>query len=90
MVEGKDAPESTELGVRKLAKMAVRNDFFRDLAFHPGMMEIATTLLGPDVYLFPKYVVTETASHRRRENVASGQCLLSANAERRVRILGCL
>ena len=52
MVEGKDAPESTELGVRKLATMAVRNDFFRDLAFHPGMMEIATTLLGPDVYLF--------------------------------------
>ncbi len=52
VTEGQDTPESTELGVRKLAKIAVRNDFFRDLAFHPGMVKIATTLLGPDVYLF--------------------------------------
>lgn len=52
VTEGKDAPESTELGVRKLAKIAVRNGFFRDLAFHPGMVGIATRLLGPDVFLF--------------------------------------
>ena len=52
VTEGKDTPESTELGVRKLAKIAVRNDFFRNLAFHQGMVEIATRLLGPDVYLF--------------------------------------
>ena len=52
VTEGKDAPESTELGVRKLAKIAVRNDFFRNLAFHRGMVEIATRLLGPDIYLF--------------------------------------
>ena len=28
VTEGKDTPESTELGVRKLAKIAVRNDSF--------------------------------------------------------------
>ncbi|MDE0298671.1 MAG: phytanoyl-CoA dioxygenase family protein [Candidatus Poribacteria bacterium] len=52
VTEGQDAPDSTELGVRKLAKIAVRNDYFRDLAFHQGMVTIATTLLGTDVYLF--------------------------------------
>ena len=52
VTEGKDTPESAELGVRRLAKIAVQNDFFRDLAFHAGMVEIATKLLGPDVYLF--------------------------------------
>ncbi len=52
VTKGNDTTASTELGVRKLAKMAVRNDFFRNLAFHSGMLEIATRLLGPDVYLF--------------------------------------
>ena len=52
VTEGKNTPESAELGVRKLAKIAVQNDFFHDLAFHPGMVGIATALLGPDVNLF--------------------------------------
>ena len=52
VTEGKNTPESTELGVRKLAKIAVRNNFFRNLAFHQGMVEIATRLLAPEVYIF--------------------------------------
>ena len=52
VTEGKNTPESTELGVRKLAKIAVRNNFFRNLAFHQGMVEIAMRLLAPEVYIF--------------------------------------
>jgi len=52
ILEKPDTSESAELGVRKLAKIAVQNDFFHDVAFHPGMLEIATTLLGADVNLF--------------------------------------
>lgn len=40
-----------ELGVRKLFRMARYNDLFRQLAFHPKMVTIATSLLGPDVKL---------------------------------------
>jgi len=49
---GEVAPASKELGVRKLFHMALHSDLFRRLAFHPGMGEIATGLLGPDVKLF--------------------------------------
>jgi phytanoyl-CoA hydroxylase len=49
---GEVVPASKELGVRKLFHMALYNDFFRRLAFHPGMVEIAVGLLGPDVKLF--------------------------------------
>lgn len=48
---GEVAPASKELGVRKLFRMAMHNEFFRRLAFHPGMVEIAVGLLGPDVKL---------------------------------------
>ncbi len=52
VARGEVTPASKELGVRKLFHMAVHNDFFRRLAFHPGMVEIAIGLLGPDVKLF--------------------------------------
>jgi phytanoyl-CoA hydroxylase len=44
-------PPTKELGVRKLFRMAVHNDYFRGLAFHPRMVEIAKRLVGPDVKL---------------------------------------
>ena len=48
---GENTPEVLELGVRKLSNVVRYNTFFRSLAFHPKMVEIATTLLGPDVTL---------------------------------------
>ncbi|MBI4551654.1 MAG: phytanoyl-CoA dioxygenase family protein [Candidatus Latescibacteria bacterium] len=48
---GERVPETKELGVRKLFRMAVHNDFFRQLAFYPKMVEIAAVLLGPDIKL---------------------------------------
>ena len=51
VVRGEHTPESVELGVRKLFRMARHNDFFHNLAFHPKMVQIATTLLGPDIKL---------------------------------------
>ena len=51
VIRGEHTPESVELGVRKLFQMAKHNDLFRNLAFHPKMVQIATTLLGPDIKL---------------------------------------
>ena len=51
VTRGEYTPASVELGVRKLFRMAKHNEFFCHLAFHPKMVEIATTLLGPDVKL---------------------------------------
>ena len=51
VASGENTPETLELGVRKLAGMAKHNAFFRNLAFHPKMVKIATTILGPDVKL---------------------------------------
>ena len=48
---GENTPEELELGVRKLGNVARHNAFFRNLAFHPKMVEIAATLLGPDLKL---------------------------------------
>lgn len=49
---GTVTPSTPELGVRKLFRMTAHSAFFRDLAFHPGMVGIATTLAGPDIALF--------------------------------------
>src|SRR5947209_1732958 len=35
---GQVQPATKELGVRKLFRMAVHNDYFRELAFHPKMV----------------------------------------------------
>ena len=51
VASGEKKPESFELGVRKLSRMARHNGFFRNLAFHPKMVKIAKTLLGPDIVL---------------------------------------
>ncbi len=51
VVRGEHTPESVELGVRKLFRMTRHNDFFHNLAFHPKMVQIARTLLGPDIKL---------------------------------------
>lgn len=51
VVRGEVTPSTKELGVRKLFKMAIHNQFFRELAFHPKMVAIATTLLGADIKL---------------------------------------
>ncbi len=51
VASGEKTPESFELGVRKLSRMARHNAFFRNLAFHPKMVNIARTLLGPDIVL---------------------------------------
>jgi phytanoyl-CoA hydroxylase len=51
VLRGEVQPATKELGVRKLFRMARHDGYFRRLAFHPGMVEIATRLLGPDVSL---------------------------------------
>lgn len=48
---GENTPQELELGVRKLGNAARHNAFFRNLAFHPTMVGIAATLLGPDLKL---------------------------------------
>jgi phytanoyl-CoA hydroxylase len=51
VLRGEVQPATKELGVRKLFRMACHDEYFRQLAFHPGMVAIATQLLGPDVTL---------------------------------------
>lgn len=51
VARGEFTPETKELGVRKLFRMACHNEFFRQLAFHPKIVTIAKALLGPDVKL---------------------------------------
>ena len=45
---GETTLEIFELGVRKFSRMAKYNEFFRNLAFHPQMAKLATSILGPD------------------------------------------
>lgn len=49
VASGESTPVSKELGVRKLFRIAQHNEFFKELAFHPKMVAIAMTLVGPDV-----------------------------------------
>lgn len=51
VTKGEVQPATKELGVRKLFRMALHDDWFRELAFHPRMVEIAKGLVGPDVKL---------------------------------------
>lgn len=51
VASGERKPESFELGVRKLSRMARHNVFFRNLAFHPKMVKIAKAILGPHIVL---------------------------------------
>lgn len=51
VASGEKKPESFELGVRKLSRMARHNEFFRNLAFLPKMVGIAKSILGPDIVL---------------------------------------
>ena len=51
VASGEKKPESFELGVRKLSRMARHNEFFRNLAFHPKMVKIAKTILGQSIVL---------------------------------------
>ena len=52
VIRGEVTPESAELGVRKLFRMAKHSDLFRRIGFHQKMVAIATDLVGPDVTLF--------------------------------------
>lgn len=52
VLRGEITPLTPELGVRKLFRMTEHSGFFRKLAFHPGMVGIATALYGPDISLF--------------------------------------
>ena len=49
--DGSFTPSSTEMGIRKLFRMAKHNELFRDLAFHPRLVEIAKAILGDEVIL---------------------------------------
>ena len=71
VLSGEVTAESSELAVRKLFHVAVHNDFFRDLAFHPRLVAIAQALLGDDVFLAqtmllmkPPHVSTEKVWHQ--------------------------
>ncbi|MCH2213274.1 MAG: phytanoyl-CoA dioxygenase family protein [Fuerstiella sp.] len=48
---GKQVPESFELGIRKLFRVARHSEFFRSFAFHQSVVEIAKELVGPDLFL---------------------------------------
>ena len=49
--DGTYTPPERELGIRKLFRVAKHNDFFRRLASHPRLLEIATAILGPSLHL---------------------------------------
>ena len=49
---GEVTPESAELGIRKLFRMARHSDFFRRIGFHMKMVTIAEELVGANVTLF--------------------------------------
>jgi len=49
---GEVTPETAELGIRKLFRMAKHNDLFRQIGFHVKMVAIAEELVGPNVTLF--------------------------------------
>lgn len=51
VARGEYTPESLELGVRKIFRMAKYSEIFREIAMHPSLVEISTALLGPDVKL---------------------------------------
>ncbi|MEM7362608.1 MAG: phytanoyl-CoA dioxygenase family protein [Pseudomonadota bacterium] len=51
VTSGDYTPASPELGVRKLFRMACHHPFFRDLASHEGMVDVAQSVLGPGVSL---------------------------------------
>jgi phytanoyl-CoA hydroxylase len=51
VLRGEVQPVSVELGIRKLYRMALQSDWFRNLAFHPGMTAAVRELLGPDFFL---------------------------------------
>jgi len=48
---GERVPESFELGIRKLFRVARHSEFFREFAFHAQMVAIAKQLIGPDLSL---------------------------------------
>ena len=51
VASGELVPANKELGVRKLFRMAKYNEFFKELAFHPGMLSLVVELFGSDLKL---------------------------------------
>ena len=88
VANGENTPELLELGVRKLANVARHNAFFHNLAFHPKMAAIATTLLGPDVNLLQSILLLKPAHFGGEKNMAPGQRIFSAGAKPYYRLLG--
>ena len=48
---GKPWIETGELDIRKLYRMVKHLEFFRELAFHPALLSVAKSLLGPKLTL---------------------------------------
>ena len=88
VANGENTPELLELGVRKLANVARHNAFFHNLAFHPKMAAIATTLVGARCETASKHTIVEAGALRRRKNMAPGQRIFSAGAKPYYRLLG--
>ena len=65
--EGSFQPSSTEMGIRKLFRMAKHNQLFQELAFHPRLLEIAGALLGQDLILMQSMLLMKppTCSTRK-------------------------
>ena len=88
VASGEKIPESFELGVRKLSRMARHNEFFRNLAFHPKMVEIAKNDIGAEHRDASRSIAHETSSLWRRKDLASRQRLFSPCAKPCVWLLG--
>ena len=71
ILSGEKQVEDLEMGVRKLFRVARHVEFFRQLAFHQRLLEIAHVILGPDLLLMqsmtlmkPPHVSTEKIWHQ--------------------------
>ncbi len=71
VLRGEKQVETLEMGVRKLFRVARHVVFFRQLAFHDSLVEIAHALIGPDLLLMqsmtlmkPPHVSTEKIWHQ--------------------------
>lgn len=47
----KDAPNDPELAIRRLFRMSVHNQYFRELSQHPKIVSMISELIGPNVKL---------------------------------------
>lgn len=65
--DGTVQPESTEAGIRKLFRMAKHNQLFQQLAFHPKLVDIAQSILGPELILMQSMLLMKPPAYSTRK-----------------------